>query len=581
MPKPESISVADLLDHYLVDPAHARHVANLSLVLFDLVAERYGLNPEQRHLIEIAALLHNVGLRVDPPNHHLVGRDIVLRHRLAGLTKREQLLVAALVAFHRKRVRASLEPAYLALGRRAQQEALRLAAILRVADGLDYSHTQQTSLIATESTEVGLRLFLRGPRAAEDAGQALAKADLWQRVFGEALQTGMVADESDQPAEEVVATPSQTVVEVVTGGEAVAEPVEGAVSAGEAATKVTEPIEGVVSVGDEVAEPVEGAVSAGEAATGVTQPLALPASGGETTADDRVELWYASSTVALAELGRILLRRHLRRLRSAEREVRADSAVEAVHDLRVATRRLRSTLHLLAPVYAGDNWRALNRGVGQIGRAAGAVRDRDVLLADLAIHASALPADSLADLQQRLGNERAVAHAALINFLDDERYARFIRRFARVMNDLSVWDNRPRVRDLGGSTIWRHYEALRAHDQHGLPAAIEDLHLMRIDGKRMRYVLELFTDTLGPSVDELVQPLVAFQDHLGVLNDIVVASVLLAPHADDVSTGPAVMGYIALREQQANAMLAELPACWAQLAGEAYRSQLAGLIAQL
>jgi CHAD domain-containing protein len=417
---------------------------------------------------------------------------------------------------------------------------------------------------------VGLKLFLDGPNAAEDAAQALAKADLWQRVFGEALQIGMVVESSDQPVEEVVATPLQ--------------PVEGAVSAGEAATEATAPAMGAVSEGEaatEVTAPVVGAVTGVEAATGVTQPLALPASEGDATSDDRLEPWYASSTVALAELGRILLRRHLRRLRSAEREVRANTAVEAVHDLRVATRRLRSTLHLLAPVYAGDNWRALNRGVGQIGRAAGAVRDRDVLIADLATHASALPAEALADLQQRLSNERAVAHAALINFLDDERYTRFIRRFARVMNDLSVWDNRPRVRDLGASTIWRHYEALRAHDQHGLPAAIEDLHLMRIGGKHMRYVLELFTDTLGPRVDELVQPLVLFQDHLGVLNDIVVAGVLLAPHADDVSTGPAVMGYIALREQQANNMLAELPACWAQLASEAYRSRLAGLIVQL
>ena len=538
--KPEPISVAELLDHYLVDQVHARHVADLSLMLFDTVAERYGLDPEQRHLIEVAALLHNVGLRVDPPNHHLVGRDIVLRYRLAELTRREQLLVAALVAFHRKKVRPSLEPAYLALGRRAQQETLRLAAILRVADGLDYSHTQQTSLVAAESAEVGLNLLLSGPNAVEDAAQALVKADLWQRVFGESLQTSIVpapVEKSDQPVEAVAPT--------------------------------TQPLEAVVAEGEE------------EAVTTVTQPLVV-AREDDTAPGKLLAPWYASSTIALAELGRILLRRHLRRLRSAEREVRANTSVEAVHDLRVATRRLRSTLRLLAPVYAGDNWRALNRGIGEIGRAAGAVRDRDVLLADLASRASVLPAEALVDLQQRLSNERAVAHAALINFLDDARHARFIRRFARVMNDLSSWDNRPRVRDLGGSTIWRHYEELRAHDQDGLlPAAIEDLHLMRIDGKRMRYVLELFTDTLGPNVDELGQPLVAFQDHLGVLNDIVVASLLLASHADDAATGPAVMGYIALREQQANAMLAELPMCWAQLASEAYRSRLMGLIVQL
>ena len=552
--KPEPISVAELLDHYLVDQVHARHVADLSLMLFDTVAERYGLDPEQRHLIEVAALLHNVGLRVDPPNHHLVGRDIVLRYRLAELTRREQLLVAALVAFHRKKVRPSLEPAYLALGRRAQQETLRLAAILRVADGLDYGHTQQTRLVAAESAEVGLNLLLSGPNAVEDAAQALAKADLWQRVFGESLQTSVVTapvEESDQPVEEVDSI----------------QPLEAVVAEEEERSDAT-PFEVVVAEGEE------------EAVTTVTQPLVVTRED-DTAPGKLLAPWYASSTIALAELGRILLRRHLRRLCSAEREVRANTSVEAVHDLRVATRRLRSTLRLLAPVYAGDNWRALNRGIGEIGRAAGAVRDRDVLLADLASRASVLPAEALVDLQQRLSNERAVAHAALINFLDDARHARFIRRFARVMNDLSSWDNRPRVRDLGGSTIWRHYEVLRAHDQDGLPTAIEDLHMMRIDGKRMRYVLELFTDTLGPHVDELGQPLVAFQDHLGVLNDIVVASLLLAPHADDAATSPAVMGYIAIREQQANTMLAELPMCWAQLASEDYRSRLMGLIVQL
>ena len=565
--KTEPISVAELLDHYLVDQVHARHVADLSLMLFDAVAKRYGLNPGQRHLIEVAALLHNVGLRVDPPNHHLVGRDLVLRHRLAELTRREQILVAALVAFHRKKVRPSLEPAYLALGRRAQQETLRLAAILRVADGLDYSHTQQTCLVAAESAEVGLNLLLSGPYAVEDAAQALAKADLWQRVFGESLQTSIITvpiEECDQPVEEVEPTIQILEAAIPEGEEhADATPLEAATPEGEEHVDTT-PLEAAISEGEEHVDAM------------ATQPLVVVAN-----EDNLLAPWYASSTIALAELGRVLLRRHLRRLRSAEREVRANTSIEAVHDLRVATRRLRSTLRLLAPVYTGDNWRALNRGIGEIGRAAGAVRDRDVLLADLAAHASALPAESLVDLQQRLSNERAVAHAALINFLDDARHARFIRRFARVMNDPSFWDNRPRVRDLGGSTIWRHYEALRAHDQDGLPAAIEDLHLMRIDGKRMRYVLELFTDTLGPSVEELGQPLIAFQDHLGVLNDIVVASLLLAPHADDAATGSAVMGYIVLREQQANAMLAELPMCWAQLASEAYRSRLVGLMVQL
>jgi CHAD domain-containing protein len=555
----EATSVDSLLALYQVDLSHARQVADLSLAIFDAIAARYDLPPSRRRLLELGALLHNVGMTTDPPAHHIVGRDIVLRHQLGELNPREQLLVACLVAFHRKRVRPEQEPAYMALGKRGQQTALQLAAILRVADGLDYCQSQSTSLVELVPAEQTLTLYLTGPHAEEDGARAVAKADLWYKIFGERLHA--VSMELDRAA----LTPEP----LPAGSE---EAVIGAPPASPAASPAAH---------DEAHADIQ---HSNQAKAGPEHPDDEP---DEPEAEDEAALlapWYAEPTAPLAELGRVLLRRHLRRLRAAERDVRADKDSEAVHALRVATRRLRSTLRLLAPVDRGSDLRRLSKGVGRIGRAAGAVRDRDVLLADLEARADQLPrtlSEELVALKSALRAERRSAHNKLLAFITSDDYAGFLYRFAKTMNDLTAWDNGPRVRDLGGSTILRHYEALRAHDRDGLPTEIEALHMMRIDGKRMRYVLELFSDTLGTHADAAVQPLVAFQDHLGILNDIAVADDVLAAHAHADATGPAVSAYLALREQQATRMLAELPACWARLADQSYRRTLMELIVNL
>jgi CHAD domain-containing protein len=500
-----------LLETYRVDRAHARQVADHALALFDQLAERYKLPSGQRRLLEAGALLHNVGLTTDPPAHHIVGRDIVLRQPPDELRNGEGALVASLVAFHRKRVRPAVEPAYLSLGKKAQAQALRLAALLRVADGLDYSQTQSTRILGVAGGPDGPVLQVSGPHAIGDGERAMAKADLWRKVFGEALRVEIAEEPGDARA-------------------------------------------------DGAAPPVD------EADEATLAP------------------WYAAPDVPLAELGRVLLRRHLRRLLSAERDVRADKEIEAVHALRVATRRLRATLRLVAPVGPARALRAHGKAIGRLARCAGAVRDRDVLLADLAARGPELPEElqpSLQALQAALKEKRDAAHRDLLAFFDSDEHGAFCKGFARTIGGCDGWDDRPRVRDLGGSTLWRHYEALRAHDHGGIPTDPEELHAMRIDGKRMRYVLELFADTLGPRADEAVAPLMAFQDHLGGLNDVAVAREALAPFAEAEAAAPAVAGYLALRERQAVKLHDELPALWTRLNSGTYRRKLMELIIRL
>ncbi|NNJ11898.1 CHAD domain-containing protein [Chloroflexales bacterium ZM16-3] len=500
--------IADLLDVYRVDMPHARHVADLSLTLFDAMSARHALPGRLRPLLESGALLHNVGMTTDPPEHHLVGRDIVLRHPLDDLSHRDQQIIACLVAFHRKKVRPQIEPTFLSLGKKSQQAALQLSAILRVADGLDDSHSQTTSLIGVEDVEGGLLLRLGGPHAADDGVRATEKADLWRRVFGETLSVTAPATE-DKP-------------------------------------------------------------DVADAAEEKGEPLLAP--------------WYAASDVPLADLGRVLLRRHLRRLLSVERAVRADREIEDVHALRVTSRRLRATLRLLAPVAPTARVKPIQKAIRSLADAAGAVRDRDVLLAHLAESRGQLPEElsaGLDDLAAAIGAERARAYARLITMFDSEDHNSFKVAFAELMNSDDGWDAAPRVRDLAGSTIWRQYEALRSHDRGGVPLEGKAMHALRIDAKKLRYVLELFADSFGERAALAVAHLARLQDELGTLNDIEVAQNTLSSANLGEEARAAAAAYLSLRETQRQAAIGVIPARWEKVGSATYRRKLMELIVKL
>lgn len=182
-----ALFVEELLQLTRVDLAHARQVADHALALFDACASTAGLNDRQRRLLELMALLHNIGVEIDEPRHHLAGRDLLAAVRLLGVTPIEQRVIACGVRFHRKAARPKDEPLFTGLPIRWQNPALFLSGLLRIADGLDYSTTQSTRLEAVEHDGDVLRLTVLGAHATEDAARAITKADLWQFVAHERL----------------------------------------------------------------------------------------------------------------------------------------------------------------------------------------------------------------------------------------------------------------------------------------------------------------------------------------------------------------------------------------------------------
>ena len=133
--------------------------------------------------LEKAALLHNLGMTVDDARHHLAGRDLLQHVILSGLSRTQQRAITCMVRFHRKAVHPEEDPLFTGLSPAWQQRTLQLAALLRVADGLDYSQSQTTRIVNFVASPKALQVQLTGPHAGTDGSRAKRKSDLWESVF--------------------------------------------------------------------------------------------------------------------------------------------------------------------------------------------------------------------------------------------------------------------------------------------------------------------------------------------------------------------------------------------------------------
>ncbi len=144
---------------------HARQVAKLSLDLFDATAELHGLDAADRELLEFAALLHDIGEHVASSGHHKHGAYLVRNGQLRGFAPDEVELLAAVVRWHR-RGEPRVSDEFPLLDAAAIDRVRTLAAILRVADGLDRSRNQNVYGLDAMVTP---SLVLLRVRALDDA----------------------------------------------------------------------------------------------------------------------------------------------------------------------------------------------------------------------------------------------------------------------------------------------------------------------------------------------------------------------------------------------------------------------------
>jgi len=163
---------------------HAEHVARLALDLFRGLRPLHGLANADGELLEFAANLHDIGFHIAPSKHHKHSAYLVENADLQGFTADEIQTLAQTVRYHRKATPKDSHPGFSSLPAAAKQKVRALAAMLRLADGLDRGYAQLVRGVRCRIGDKSVEVTLSAAAEAElEVWGARRKRDLAEEVF--------------------------------------------------------------------------------------------------------------------------------------------------------------------------------------------------------------------------------------------------------------------------------------------------------------------------------------------------------------------------------------------------------------
>lgn len=464
-------TVSELCEHFNIDVMHSKQVASHALGLLNQLSHIRSIPLTYAPILEIAALLHDIGASVKVDRHHIYGRDLVMKHKLNGFDEAERGLLALLIALHRKNVKHKKLDKQLHksnLPSDLEAHGLELASIMRVADGLDQSHRQTTQLENVREEDHRFVIEISGPDAKRDGGRAIQKSDLWTYTFRRPLHC-VLSDKQillPGPQWSGLAIPSQSLT--------------------------------------------------------------------------RIELQPSD---AILEAGRKILTFHFIRMLQHESGIRVNGEIESVHDMRVATRRMRTATKILREYYPQSALKSIRQGLKRTARTLGEVRDLDVFLSNLNTYIEAQsswrPA-AFRPLQDHWSAEHGQARQELLEYLEGREYrgfvgelAEFVSKYKKVVRASSDEVIRTQVYQVVPAIIYQRDQGLRLFDSRIEEASLDTLHALRIEIKRFRYTLEYFETVLGEAAQTVIENATMLQDQLGDLHDARFASQFILNQIDD------------------------------------------------
>jgi exopolyphosphatase/guanosine-5'-triphosphate,3'-diphosphate pyrophosphatase len=170
---------------YRYDRAHGRHVALLSTQLFDALAAEHALGGRERLLLQVAALLHDVGVYISLRSHHKHSQYLLSASQIFGLSDTETAVVANIARYHRRALPQRSHLAYVALDAADRLIVNKLGAILRVANALDAEHLQKVRALRLVPHGEAWVLEMDGAGdLSMERLAATARADMFEETYG-------------------------------------------------------------------------------------------------------------------------------------------------------------------------------------------------------------------------------------------------------------------------------------------------------------------------------------------------------------------------------------------------------------
>jgi len=184
VPDPRRRSVIDLARRCDWHKTHSEQVARLTLRFFDELKSLHKLTALDRELIEYGAMLHDIGWHIAREQHHKHSMYLILHGDLKNFTDEEIGIIANIARYHRKSGPSKKHDGFRKLSPAGQRAVKYGAAMLRLADGLDQSHSSVVSDIHCKVDDEEIRCSLSTRSDAElEIWSARRKRDLFAKVF--------------------------------------------------------------------------------------------------------------------------------------------------------------------------------------------------------------------------------------------------------------------------------------------------------------------------------------------------------------------------------------------------------------
>jgi len=264
--------------------------------------------------------------------------------------------------------------------------------------------------------------------------------------------------------------------------------------------------------------------------------------------------------------------------------LRIPDDTEFLHDYRVALRRVRSLLSLLREVYPATFEDDLRRRLGLIARKTNTLRDLDVYLLDQPRFLQLLGDEFRPGLEQvyaGFARRQRAERRALREWLGSAAYEQEIAGVVAAFTDRVRWGNTsagqsPVEQLVAAKLAMRYRKVCKRARRADAGTAQPELHRLRIQCKKLRYLLELFGDLFNRrAVAKIVDRLKSLQDCLGRINDCAAQQVTLrtylraAPNDNRLAMAIGAMLLALQREQDRER--ARLPAVIEAFAGKPAR----------
>jgi len=311
-----------------------------------------------------------------------------------------------------------------------------------------------------------------------------------------------------------------------------------------------------------------------------------------------------TSTDEMSEAARKILRFHFDRMVYHEPGTRIGKDIEELHDMRVATRRMRSAIRTFRGYYRKKALKSFIKEMRTTGLVLGEVRDMDVFLENLEIELESnfegedFNLSALFDYWQK---KRDLARSDMIRFFDSSKYKQFIREFNRFLNtpfagakayDPDEFEVRI-VKNATPTLIMDHWIIVKNYNDELASACVDRLHKLRIRIKRLRYAVEFLREVLGDESGEIIDKSKQIQDYLGRLNDSVVASKMIGDFLNIQKQeqgqldspvrdwNASVEHYLQLKQVECDSLISSFPGVWVGFVGSGFEQKLFRLVSNL